>query len=513
MRRHRGVDAADGSPPGSAAEAVEAAFLKDWGITPATEAARLAAFRAGLEAAGLLPAYTDDYTLRRFLRARGHDLGRARSMWEGHLAWRAAFGVDSLIQDFHFYERDAFLALYPQGYHGVDRLGRPVFIQHLGRIDMKQLAATTTQDRMLKFHVQEYERCLRYIFPACSRAAGRHVDQTFAILDVGGVGLRHMTGEVKGMLAAITGIDQDNYPETLGKTVIINAPAAFKMIWAVVRPMLDVRTAAKIEVCSSKYLPTLLKYVSPDQLPEYMGGTSRATLLDDVGPWNDPGTIAAIDAEIAAGRGWGVGGGRVGGDGGRGEGERGRRAPVPGRGGIQEEEGGPPPPPPPPPPAAPPGPPPPALSSPPLIPLAALRAATPSASGGPGGEEGEEEDGWATPRSAASSLSAAPGASPAPEEAATPASAAPPSAAALLDRVRALEAALGSKAPAAAAAAAAAAAGGGGGGGGARTLAARVEALEVAAGVLLAREESAVAAERAERQQRQPQPGCACAVM
>ena len=347
MRRHRGVDAADGSPPGSAAEAVEAAFLKDWGITPATEAARLAAFRAGLEAAGLLPAYTDDYTLRRFLRARGHDLGRARSMWEGHLAWRAAFGVDSLIQDFHFYERDAFLALYPQGYHGVDRLGRPVFIQHLGRIDMKQLAATTTQDRMLKFHVQEYERCLRYIFPACSRAAGRHVDQTFAILDVGGVGLRHMTGEVKGMLAAITGIDQDNYPETLGKTVIINAPAAFKMIWAVVRPMLDVRTAAKIEVCSSKYLPTLLKYVSPDQLPEYMGGTSRATLLDDVGPWNDPGTIAAIDAEIAAGRGWGVGGGRVGGDGGRGEGERGRRAPVPGRGGIQEEEGGPPPPPPP----------------------------------------------------------------------------------------------------------------------------------------------------------------------
>ena len=34
--------------------------------------------------------------------------------------------------------------------------------------------------------VQEYERCARYILPACSRNAGRHIDQTFAILDMKG---------------------------------------------------------------------------------------------------------------------------------------------------------------------------------------------------------------------------------------------------------------------------------------------------------------------------------------
>ena len=39
---------------------------------------------------------------------------------------------------------------------------------------------------MLKFHVQEYERCLHYIMPACSKAAGRHIEQTFAVLDVKG---------------------------------------------------------------------------------------------------------------------------------------------------------------------------------------------------------------------------------------------------------------------------------------------------------------------------------------
>lgn len=31
---------------------------------------------------------------------------------------------------------------------------------------------------------QEYERCLKYIFPSCSKKAGKHIDQTFAIMDV-----------------------------------------------------------------------------------------------------------------------------------------------------------------------------------------------------------------------------------------------------------------------------------------------------------------------------------------
>lgn len=34
-----------------------------------------------------------------------------------------------------------------------------------------------------------------------------------------------------------------------------------------------------------------------ESLPEYLGGTSKATLLDDAGPWQDPALIAEIDAE------------------------------------------------------------------------------------------------------------------------------------------------------------------------------------------------------------------------
>ena len=75
---------------------------------------------------------------------------------------------------------------------GVRRQGRPIYIQHLGQINMKKMYEVTTEERMLKFHVQEYERCACYIMPACSIVAGRHIDQTFAIIDLKGARGLHM---------------------------------------------------------------------------------------------------------------------------------------------------------------------------------------------------------------------------------------------------------------------------------------------------------------------------------
>lgn len=84
--------------------------------------------------------------------------------------------------------------------------------------------------------------------PACTKVSGRKIEQTFAILDVQGVGLKHFTGEIKRLLAKVTSLDQDNYPEMLGHTCIINAPSVFKVIWAFAKPLLDQRTQNKIEV-------------------------------------------------------------------------------------------------------------------------------------------------------------------------------------------------------------------------------------------------------------------------
>ena len=68
-----------------------------------------------------------------------------------------------------------------------------------------------------------------------------------------------MTGQVKNLLSKITAIDQNNYPEMMGKTLIINAPGMFKVVWSIVKRFLDPRTLSKIDVRS----PVPLHIISP----------------------------------------------------------------------------------------------------------------------------------------------------------------------------------------------------------------------------------------------------------
>lgn len=279
----------------------EVEFEAVWGITKEEENALLDQYRKSLERATGKPLHPrfDKHYLQRFLRARQHDLKKAEKMFLDHLAWRKDFGTDTILDDFVYNERDSFLALYPQGYHKVDKSGRPIYVQHLGQINLKALKNVTTEERMIKYHVQEYERALKYIFPACSKVRGHYISQTLAILDLKGVGLRHLNGDVKRILSSITTIDQNNYPETLGKTLIINAPAVFRAIWAIVKPMLDPRTQAKIEVCPADYMKVLIKWIDIENIPSYLGGKSNGSLIDDIGPWNDETIIQEIDKEVA----------------------------------------------------------------------------------------------------------------------------------------------------------------------------------------------------------------------
>ncbi len=50
-------------------------------------------------------------------------------------------------------------------------MGRPVYIERLGQLQVDELLKVTTMDRMLLYHVKEWEILIDWKIPACSKKA------------------------------------------------------------------------------------------------------------------------------------------------------------------------------------------------------------------------------------------------------------------------------------------------------------------------------------------------------
>lgn len=71
----------------------------------------------------------------------------------------------------------------------------------------------------------------RILLAESSAAAGVTIDKCSMLMDVKGVSMSMFTKYVREVFGALSKIDSDNYPETLGLIFVVNAGVVFRTIW------------------------------------------------------------------------------------------------------------------------------------------------------------------------------------------------------------------------------------------------------------------------------------------
>jgi len=207
----------------------------------------------------------------RFIRSRKYDVNAAVVSWVATTKWRAANGIEGMHLLPPPKGLDVVLKLMPERYHGFAKDGSPLYIGQWGKTDFTEFSKRVRVSDFLSVHFYQMEGIIQKMCPEGSKRPGGLPNQCLVtLLDLKGFGLnaRRFFPHFKAMSDA----DTAYYPETLGRTLIVNAPAIFPTIWGIVKSWLDPFTASKVQVYSD--CPAeILKYIDADQLPVEYGGT------------------------------------------------------------------------------------------------------------------------------------------------------------------------------------------------------------------------------------------------
>jgi len=142
--------------------------------------------------------------------------------------------------------RRAFEAMYQAGPVGRDPEGRAIVMERVGALPMASLCQLD-EAALIRHYVYTKEAC-RTLCRELSHAAGRRFYKAVVIVDLSGLSLSHTKPSALRVFQLLISKFQDSYPEFMVATYVINAPALFTGLWALVRPWLDPKVTAKVHI-------------------------------------------------------------------------------------------------------------------------------------------------------------------------------------------------------------------------------------------------------------------------
>ena len=224
--------------------------------------AKLLGVELGTECQGE-PSEAAKVVLLKYLRRNAYDVDAAEAQLVKRLEWQRTFGLDAVMNESFgesFAGCDTIL--------GADYEGRPIVISVFGHLDTERVFGDP--QRFLRWRVQMMERALAKLQPW--QLGGP--ETLLQVHDYADCAIVRKDARITEAVKTFSQAMWSYYPETKGKTIFVNFPTIFGVLFAALKTVLPAATISKF-VMLGPVVPsrgTLLDFVPPHWLPERYGG-------------------------------------------------------------------------------------------------------------------------------------------------------------------------------------------------------------------------------------------------
>eukprot|EP00931_Biecheleriopsis_adriatica_P000599 TRINITY_DN100676_c0_g1_i1.p1 TRINITY_DN100676_c0_g1~~TRINITY_DN100676_c0_g1_i1.p1 ORF type:complete len:274 (+),score=56.55 TRINITY_DN100676_c0_g1_i1:18-839(+) len=235
--------------------------------------AQVDALNATLKADGVEQAKPfSEQELLAFLRASNFDSAVARSRLLSAHEWRQSAQISEKLHDATWSSQElAMRSVLLYDYLGLDKHGRPILLERVGAWNVSNLLLES-QDlgRFKTLHAMAAETLATMKRPEDAKDPRGFV----LIMDMAGLGFRHLRPKLASTFGALNEIDESFYPDSLAHVFVVNAPALFTALYAMIKPLVNADTLAKVTL-SSSVPDELLEALGADCLPEELRGRRK----------------------------------------------------------------------------------------------------------------------------------------------------------------------------------------------------------------------------------------------
>ncbi|PIK51653.1 putative SEC14-like protein 2-like [Apostichopus japonicus] len=190
-------------------------------------------------------------------------------MLRDHFEFRVTYDCDNILTN---WKPPEVLTKYMiGGMFGEDRDGHPVWYDPYGCLDTKGVFYSCTRHDFLKYKILACERIQQDV-DKCNEKEARAIETVNVVFDLQHAGLLHIWRPFIDRYSQVLTAYEANYPESLRRGIVINAPKMFTVGFQLIKPFLSEETKEKVMILGSNYKEKLLEFIHPDQLPICFGG-------------------------------------------------------------------------------------------------------------------------------------------------------------------------------------------------------------------------------------------------